>query len=163
MDRYPGCTFASPDNLANQIWSSGILNLLVKAEVVAYAKEVGGARDLAEGFINEMARRVAGDKELDFDHKKKAVRNAIEIYEKEIAGQPSETNFDAIVDAALATARTQVDKGQSALARATLDKAAEDMAREEEERRERYVASVTVPISVHVVASRLRADNNKFR
>ena len=44
---------------------------------------------------------------------------------------------------ALAKAKTQVDKGQSALARATLDKAAEDMAREEEERRERYVASVT--------------------
>ena len=90
-----------------------------------------------------MARKVAGDKALDFDGKKQAVRNAIEIYENEIAGRPSETNFDAIVEMALAKARAQVDKGQSALARATLDKAAEDMGREEEERRERYVASVT--------------------
>ena len=98
---------------------------------------------MAEGFINEMARKVAGDKALDFEGKKQAVRNAIEIYEKEIAGRPSETNFDAIVDMALAKARAQVDKGQFALARATLDKAAEDMAREEEERRERYVAGVT--------------------
>jgi tetratricopeptide (TPR) repeat protein len=143
MDRYPGCTFASPDNLAKHIFSSPILDLLARAQVVAYAEEVGGARDLAEGFINEMARKVAGDKALDFEGKKQAVRNAIEIYEKEIAGRPSETNFDAIVDMALAKARAQVDKGQSALARATLDKAAEDMAHEEEERRERYVAGVT--------------------
>jgi hypothetical protein len=150
MDRYPGCTFVSPDNLANHIWSSPILELLARAQVVAYATEVGGARDLAEGFIHEMARRVAGDKALDFEGQKQAVRNAIEIYEKEIAGRPSETNFDAIVDMALARARAQVDKGQSALARATLDKAAEDMAREEEtrqreaeERRERYVVGMT--------------------
>ena len=120
MDRYPGCTFASPDNLAKHILSSAILDLLAKAEVVAYAEELARAGDVAEGFINEMARKVAGDKALDFEGKKQAVRNAIEIYEKEIAGRPSETNFDAIVDVALAKARTQVDKGQSALARATL-------------------------------------------
>ena len=76
--------------------------------------------------------------------KKQAVRNAIEIYENEIAGRPSETNFGAIVETALTKARAQVDKGQSAFARATLDKAAQDMAREEKKRRERYVASVTV-------------------
>jgi tetratricopeptide (TPR) repeat protein len=143
MDRYPGCTFASPDNLAKSVLSSPILELLAKAEVVTYAKEVGGARDLAEGFINEMARKVAGDKALDFEGQKQAVRNALEIYEKEIVGRPTETNFGNIVEMALAKARTQVDKGQSALARATLDKAAEDLAREEEERRERYVAGVT--------------------
>ena len=39
--------------------------------------------------------------------------------------------------------RAQVDTGKSGLARATLRKAAEDMRREEEERRERYVAGVT--------------------
>jgi tetratricopeptide (TPR) repeat protein len=143
MERYPGCTFASPDSLAKYIFSSPILDLLARAQVVTFAEEVGGARDLAEGFIHEMARRVAGDKALDFEGQKQAVRNAIEIYEKEIAGRPSETNFDALVDAALAKARAQVDKGQSALARATLDKAAEDMAREEEERRERYVVGMT--------------------
>jgi tetratricopeptide (TPR) repeat protein len=143
MDRYPGCTFANPDNLTKYVLSSPVLELLARAQVVAYAKELARASDVAKGFIGEMARKVAGDKALDFEGKKQAVRNAIEIYEKEIAGGPSETNFDAIVDAALAKARTQVDKGQSALARATLDKAAEDMAREEEERRERYVAGVT--------------------
>ncbi len=143
MDRYPGCTFISPDNLANYALSSALFELLVNAQVAAYAKELARASDVAEGFIDEMARRVAGDKALDFEGQKQAVRNALEIYEKEIAGRPSETNFDAIVDAALAKARTQVDKGQSALARATLDRAAEDMAREQEERRERYVAGVT--------------------
>jgi hypothetical protein len=74
----------------------------------------------------------------------KAVRNAIEIYEKEIAGGPIQTNIDSIVDAALSKARMQVDKGQSGLARATLRRAAEDMRREEEERHERYVAGVTM-------------------
>ena len=44
---------------------------------------------------------------------------------------------------ALARAREQVDKGQSALARATLDKAARELEREEAERQERFVASVT--------------------
>ena len=72
------------------------------------------------------------------------MENAIEIYEKEIAGRPIETNIDAIVDAALARAKTQVDRGQSRLARATLRKAAEEMRREEEERRERYVAGATL-------------------
>ena len=74
---------------------------------------------------------------------KQAVRNAIEIYEREIAGRPVETNLDEIVDRALARAKDQVDKGQSALARATLRRAAEEMRRDEEERRERYIAGVT--------------------
>ena len=143
MDRYPGCIFASPDNLANHIWSSGILNLLVKAEVVAYAEQLARASDVAEGFIGEMARKVAGDKALDFEGKKQAVRNALEIYEKEIAGRPAETNFGDIVEMALAKARTQVDKGQSALARATLRSAAEERQRKEKESREGYVADLT--------------------
>jgi tetratricopeptide (TPR) repeat protein len=99
---------------------------------------------VAEGFIHEMAQKVAGDQNLDFEGMKQAVRNAIDIYEKEIAGGQTETDFGAIVDAALAKARAQVDKGQSGLARATLRKAAEAMRREEEERRERYVAGITV-------------------
>ena len=32
-----------------------------------------------------MAKRIAGDKTLDLEGKQQAVRNAIEIYEKEIA------------------------------------------------------------------------------
>ena len=136
MDRYPGCTFTSPDNLAKHILSSAILDLLVKA----YAEELARERDVAKGFIKEMAKRVAGDKALDFDGMKQQVQRAIEIYETEISGRPIETNIDASVDAALAKARAQVDQGQSRLARATLRRAAEEMRREDEERRERYVA-----------------------
>ena len=116
MDRYPGCTFASPDDLAKHIAYTAILDLLVKD----YAEQTARERDVAEGFIKEMAKRVAGDKALDFDGMKQQVQKAIEIYETEIAGRPIETNIDAIVDAALAKARAQVDQGQSRLARATL-------------------------------------------
>jgi tetratricopeptide (TPR) repeat protein len=126
----------NPDNLAKQILASGILDLLAKD----YARAHGA---VAEGFIAEMAKRVAGDKALDLDGMMEAVRNAIDIYETEIAGKPVETNLDEIVGRALAKAREQVDRGQSALARATLRRAAEEMRREEEERREQYIAGVT--------------------
>ena len=139
VHRYPGCEFENPDDLAKHIAYSAILDLLVKD----YAEKTARERDIAEGFIKEMAKRVAGDKALDFDGMKQAVENAIEIYEKEIAGRPVETNLDDVVGRALARAKEQVDKGQSALARATLRRAAEEMQREEEERRERYVAGVT--------------------
>ena len=138
--RYPGSEFGSPDELAKQIAYAAILDLLVED----YAKTFVRERDVAEGFIREMAQRVAGDKALDLDGMKQAVRNAIEIYENEIAGRPVETNFDDIVNRALARAKEQVDRGQSGLARATLRKAAEEMRREEEKRRERYGAGMTV-------------------
>ena len=137
--RYPGCEFANPDDLAKHIAYSAILDLLV----ADYAEKAARERDVAEGFIWEMAKRVAGDRALDLDGMKQAVRNAIEIYEKEIAGAPVTTNFDAIVDRALSRAKQHVDRGQSGLARATLRSAAEEMRRGEEERRERYVAGVT--------------------
>jgi hypothetical protein len=133
------CGFENPDDLAKHIAYSAILDLLVGD----YAQKEVRERDVAEGFIREMAKRVAGDKGLDLDSMKKAVRNAIEIYEKEIAGRPVETNFDDIVSRALARAKEQVDRGQSRLARTTLRRAAEDMRREEEERRERHGAGVT--------------------
>ncbi|HZZ26223.1 MAG TPA: tetratricopeptide repeat protein [Roseiarcus sp.] len=137
--RYPGNEFGSPDELAKQIAYSVILDLLVED----YAKRFVQQRDVAEGFIREMAKRVAGDKALDFDGMKQQVQKAIEIYETEIAGRPIETNIDAAVDAALARAKEQVDRGRSDLARATLRRAAEEMRREEEERRERFEAGVT--------------------
>jgi hypothetical protein len=137
--RYPGCEFENPDDLAKHIAYSAILDLLVKD----YAEKAARERDVAEGFIKEMAKRVASDKALDFDGMKQAVENAVEIYAKEIAGRPVETNLDDIVGRALTRAKEQVDKGQSALARATLRRAAEEMKRDEEERRERYVAGVT--------------------
>jgi Domain of unknown function (DUF4062) len=137
--RYPGFTFTSPLDLANHLKSTGILDLLVRA----YAEEEARAHNVAEGFIREMAQKVAGDRALDFDGMQQAVRNAIDIYEKEIAGGQTETNIGAIVDEALARARALVDAGKSGLAQAALRKAAEEMRREEEERRERYVAGIT--------------------
>ena len=131
--------FANPDDLARHIAYSAILDLLV----ADYAEKFVRERDVAEGFIREMAKRVTGDEALDLDGMKQAVRNAIEIYEKEIAGRPTDANFDDIVNRALARAKEQVDRGQSSLARATLRRAALEMKREEEERRERYVASMT--------------------
>ena len=138
--RYPGCEFQNPDDLAKHIAYTAILDLLVED----YAKEEAQARHVAEGFIEEMAKRVAGDKALDFDGMKQAVLNAIEIYETEIAGRPVETNLDDIVGRALTRAKEQVDRGQSRLARATLRSAAGAMRREEDERRERYVAGQTL-------------------
>jgi tetratricopeptide (TPR) repeat protein len=140
VERYPGCTFTSADNLAKYVLGSTILDLLVQA----YAEEIGRERDAAAGFINEMAKKVADDPNLDFEGKKQAVRNAIDIYEEEISGGQTQTNIDAVVDQALARARSLVDVGKSGLAQATLRKAAEAMRREEEERRERYVAGITV-------------------
>jgi len=138
--RFPGCDFTSPDDLAKHIAYSAILDLLVED----YAEQTARERDVAEGFIKEMAKRVAGDKGLDFDSMKQAVLNAIEIYETEIAGRPTETNLEDIVGRALTRAKEQVDRGQSRLARATLRSAAEAMRREEDERRERYVAGATL-------------------
>src|SRR4051794_41093381 len=140
MKGYSGFTFTGPVDLANHLKSTGILDLLVKA----YAEEIARARDVAEGFIGEMAKKVAGDRNLDFEGKRQAVRNAIDIYEREISGGQTQTNIDAIVDRALARARALVDVGKSGLAQAALRKAAEDMRHEEEERRERYVAGITV-------------------
>ena len=133
--RYPGCEFQNPDDLAKHIAYSAILDLLVKD----YAERTARERDIAEGFIKEMAKHVAGDKGLDFDGMKQAVLNAIEIYEKEIAERPVETNLDDIVGRALTRAKEQVDRGQSRLARATLRSAAEAMQREEDERHERHI------------------------
>ena len=140
IGRYPCCTFPSADSLAKSVLSGAILDLLVQA----YAEEVGRDRHAAEGFIHEMAKKVAGDLNLDFEGKKQAVRNAIDIYQREISGSQTQTNIDAIVDQALARARLLVDVGKSGLAQATLRRAAEAMRREEEERRERYVAGITV-------------------
>ena len=133
------CVFANPDDLAKHIAYSAILDLLVGDYAEKYVRE----RDVAEGFIREMAKRVAGDAALDLDGMKQEVRNAIEVYERQIAGGQTQTNIDSIVDMALASAKAQIDKGQSSLARATLRRAAEEMRRDEDERRERYVVGVT--------------------
>jgi tetratricopeptide (TPR) repeat protein len=139
IDRYPGHTFTSPTDLAKHILSTAVLDLLV----TAYGEEVARARDVTEGFIHEMAKKVAGDRNLDFEGMQREVRNAIDIYEREIVGGQTQTNIDVIVDEALARARALVDVGKSGLARAALRKAADSMRREEEERRERHVAGVT--------------------
>jgi tetratricopeptide (TPR) repeat protein len=138
--RYP-FEFTNADNLAKQILASGILDLLAKDYARAHGSIARGS--VAEGFVAEMAKRVAGDKALDLDGMMQAVRNAIEIYEKEIAGRPVGTNLDDIVSRALMSAKEQIDKGRSGLARATLNRAARELEREETERRERFVAGVT--------------------
>jgi hypothetical protein len=71
-------------------------------------------------LILGMAKKVADDRNLDFEGKKQAVRNAIDIYQREISGSPTQTNIDAIVDEALARARSLVDAGKSASAQAAL-------------------------------------------
>ena len=101
--RYPGSEFGSPEELAKQIAYTAILDLLVEN----YAEKFVEQRDVAEGFIAEMSKRVARDKALDLDGMMQAVRNAIEIYEKEIAGRPIETNLDDIVGRALARAKAR--------------------------------------------------------
>ena len=111
--------------------------------MAAYSEEAARSHDVAEGFIHEMAKKVAGDRTLDFEGMKQAVRNAIDIYEREIAGGQTQTNIDIIVDEALQRARSLVDVGKSGLARAALRRAAEAMRRDEEDRRERYVAGAT--------------------
>jgi tetratricopeptide (TPR) repeat protein len=96
-----------------------------------------------KGSFGKWRSASRANKALDLDGMKQAVRNAIDIYEKEISGRPVETNLDDIVNRALARAKEQVDRGQSSLARATLRRAAAEMQREEVERRERYEAGVT--------------------
>src|ERR1700730_17103920 len=90
-----------------------------------------------------MAKKVAGDQKLDFEGMKQAVRNAIDIYEKEIAGGQAQTNVGAVVDEPIARARSRVVRSKSGLAHAACPKAAEAIRREEEDRRERYVAGIT--------------------
>ncbi|MGO9741557.1 MAG: tetratricopeptide repeat protein [Roseiarcus sp.] len=139
ITRFPGCQFDSPADLAKRLAYSAILDLLVHD----YAKAASQAREVAEGFIREMAGRVARAENLDLDGMKQAVRNAIAIYVDEIAGAPTDSNLEDIVARALKQAKAQFDKGQSALANATLDRAAEDLERDERERRELFAASVT--------------------
>jgi tetratricopeptide (TPR) repeat protein len=137
--RLPRCEFADANELAKHIAYTTILDLLVRD----YAEKVARERDVARGFIYEMANRVAGDAGLDFDGMKEAVRNAIDIYEKEVAGQLGHTNNEIIVGDALEKARVQFDGGHSGLARATLRRAVEKMRREERNRHEDYVEGAT--------------------
>jgi tetratricopeptide (TPR) repeat protein len=136
--RYPDCSFASEADLAKHIAYTAILDLLV----TDYAREEAHARDVAEGFIREMAARVAADPNLDLEGMKQAVRTAIEIYQQEIAGGRARTNLGDIVDQALANATRLTDEGKSRLARAALRRTADTLKREEEERRAAHVESV---------------------
>jgi hypothetical protein len=101
----------------------------------AYAEEQVHARDIAEGFIREMADKIARDRNLNFDGKMMAVRNAIDLYEREIAGGQRFTDCDPIVEKALVNARRLVDAGRSGLAREALRRTAESLQKEEALRR----------------------------
>jgi tetratricopeptide (TPR) repeat protein len=138
--RYPDFTFANAADLAKHIAYTAILDLLV----TAYAKEAAEARDVAEGFIREMAARVAADPHLDLEGMKQAVRTAIDIYEQEIAGARTQSNLGGIVDEVLANAKRLANEGKSRLARAALRRTADTLRREEEERRASYTERVRV-------------------
>ena len=138
--RYPDGTFKSIADLAKHIAYTAILDLLV----ADYARKAAEARDVAEGFIREMAARVAADPHLDLEGMKRAVRTAIDIYDQEIAGGRTQTNLGSIVDEALANAKRLADEGKSRLARAALRRTADTLRREEEERRASYAESVMV-------------------
>jgi len=142
--RYPDCTFESMADLASHIAYTVILDLLV----ADYAKEVAAARDVAEGFIREMAARVAADPHLDLEGMKQAVRTAIDIYEQEIARRPTQTNLGGIVDQAIANAKRLADEGKSPLARAALRRTADTLRREEEERRASHAERVRALFSL---------------
>jgi len=138
--RYPDGTFKSIADLAKHIAYTAILDLLV----ADYARKAAEARDVAEGFIREMAARVAADPHLDLEGMKRAVRTAIDIYDQEIAGGRTQTNLGSIVDEALANAKRLADEGKSRLARVALRRTADTLRREEEERRASYAESVMV-------------------
>jgi tetratricopeptide (TPR) repeat protein len=140
MERYPGCTFTSADSLAKFVLGGAILDLLV----VDYAGEAEATRDIAEGFIREMAAHVAADPHLDLERMKQVVRTAIDIYEREIVGGRTQTNLGSIVDETLTNAKQLADEGKSRLARAALRQTADALRREEEERRISYAEGVRV-------------------
>jgi hypothetical protein len=138
--RYPDCTFESAADLARHIAYTAILDLLV----ATYAKESAEARDVAEGFIREMAARIAADPHLDLEGMKQAVRTAIDIYEQEIAGGQTQTDLGSIVDQAVANAKRLAAEGKSRLARSALRRTANTLRREEEERRASHAERVRV-------------------
>ena len=138
VKRYPDCTFANVADLAKHIAFTVILDLLVKD----YARQAAAERDIAQGFIGEMADRVAADPNLDLEGKKQAVRNAIEIYEKEIAGGRTQTNLGEMVDRALANAKRLTDEGKSRAARAALRRTATDLRRDDADRLAAYETGI---------------------
>jgi tetratricopeptide (TPR) repeat protein len=112
-------------------------------KLLAFAQDERRRLGIAEGFVHEMAGRIASSHALDLEAKMQAVRGAIEIYVSEIAGGRTHTNLGDIVDRALAGSRALVDEGKSGLARATLRRAAESLKSDEEDRRARYAESVS--------------------
>jgi hypothetical protein len=74
---------------------------------------------------------------------KHAVATAIDLYAREIAGGRTASNLGPIVDEALETARRLAADGKSGLARAALRRAAEQLRRDEQERRTQFVERVT--------------------
>ena len=59
MDRYPGCTFTSPDNLAKHILSSAILDLLVKAQASSEPDGQRGGVNIS-GVVGSVGGHIVG-------------------------------------------------------------------------------------------------------
>jgi len=141
VERFPsGGAFKNEDQLCLLVFQCAIFPLLVKA----YAEGKYQRPDLAKGLIEEMSRNLARETGLDSEGRKEQVGRAIETYEQRIADGQVRTNISPIVDEALDQATTSLAKpGGYEEARQALRKAAEEMRRDEEERRERYVLGVT--------------------
>ena len=80
VKRFDGCVFTNTADLASYVFSSGVLDLWWRTTPRKYLTPA----KCAEGFIHEMAAKVAGDRSLDLEGMKQAVRNAIEFTKKEI-------------------------------------------------------------------------------
>jgi len=118
-------------------------NVRIEQILLADAKEAAHGREVADGFIHEIAGRIGADPNLDMEDKKRAVRTAINIYVDEIVGRRTPTNLGDIVDRAVANARRLAGEGKSRLARASLRKAVDELRREEQERRALRAQRVT--------------------
>ena len=100
MRRYPGCTFASPADLAKHIAYTAILDLLVKD----YAEQAARERDVALGLHSRDGDKSRGDRTSIWRAETGGAQRD-RIYEKEIAGGVTQTNFGDIVDVALVKAK----------------------------------------------------------
>ena len=108
FERYPGCTFTGPDNLAKQILSGAILDLLVVAALesrgVLQTSEHAG---LQRRIVISLAHRLKPDV-LDFEQAITELERAVQVAVDVIARGERGTNDDAFVNAVLARVADKV-------------------------------------------------------
>ena len=93
VQRYPGCTLASSAHIAKHI----AYTANTRSAGEGYAERGGAQARHRRGLYSTKWRQGSSATViLIWTGKKQAVRNALEIYEKEIAGGPTQTNFGDI-------------------------------------------------------------------